>query len=86
MQWENYTGLKFRNRFITYKVLVTMYQCVNSLAPSFLTNLLDLDLTRKTFKIRHKEKFQYLAVVSPKFMTVQSDMQDQDYGTNYHNI
>ena len=33
--------------WIQYKVLVTMYQCVNGLAPSFLTNLLDLDLTRK---------------------------------------
>ena len=32
---------------IQYKVLVTMYQCVNGLAPSFLTNLLDLNLTRK---------------------------------------
>ena len=33
--------------WIQYKVLVTMYQCVNGLAPSFLINLLDLDLTRK---------------------------------------
>ena len=33
--------------WIQYKVLVTTYQCVNGLAPSFLTNLLDLDLTRK---------------------------------------
>ena len=33
--------------WIQYKVLVTMYQCVNGLAPSFLTNLLDLDLSRK---------------------------------------
>ena len=33
--------------WIHYKVLVTMYQCVNGLAPSFLTNLLDLDLTTK---------------------------------------
>ena len=32
---------------IQCKVLVTMYQCVNGLAPLFLTNLLDLDLTRK---------------------------------------
>ena len=31
--------------WIQYKVLVTMYQCVNGLAPSFLTNL--LDMTRK---------------------------------------
>ena len=33
-----------------------------------------------------KENFQYLSVVCPKFITVQSDMQDQDYGMNYHNI
>ena len=32
---------------IQYKGLVTIYQCVNGLAPLFLTNLLDLDLTRK---------------------------------------
>ena len=30
---------------IHYKVLVTMYQCVNGLAPSMLTNLLDLECT-----------------------------------------
>ena len=36
--------------WIQYKVLVTMYQCVSGLAPSFLTNLLDLDLTRKHFR------------------------------------
>ena len=41
---------------IQYKVLVTMYQCVNGLALSFLTNLLDLDLTRKNFEIRHSRK------------------------------
>ena len=32
---------------IQCNVLVTMYQCTNGLAPSFLTNLLELDLTRK---------------------------------------
>ena len=72
--------------WIQYNVLVTMYQCVNGLAPSFLTNLLDLDLTRKHFKSDTQGNFQYLAVVSPKFVTVQSGMQDQDYGMNDHNI
>ena len=38
--------LKFQE-WIQFKVLVIMNQCANGLAPSFLTNLLDLDLTRK---------------------------------------
>ena len=45
-----------------------------------------LDLTRKHLRSDTQENFQYLTVVSPKFVTVQSDMQDQDYGMNYHNI
>ena len=64
---------------IQYKVLVTMYQCVSDLAPSFLTKLLDLDLTRKHLRSETQGKlpiFQYLAVVCPKFVPVQSDMYD----------
>ena len=32
---------------IQFKVLVTIYQCVNGIAPPFVINLLDLNLTRK---------------------------------------
>ena len=32
---------------IQFKVLVTIYQCVNGLAPPFIINLLDLNFTRK---------------------------------------
>ena len=42
--------------WIQYKMLVTMYQCVNGLAPSFLTNLLDMDLTRKHLRSDTKGK------------------------------
>ena len=35
---------------IQFKVLVTIYQCVNGLAPSFLTDLLDLNLTRRNLR------------------------------------
>ena len=33
---------------IQYKVLVIMYQYINDLAPSFITDLLELDLTGKS--------------------------------------
>ena len=35
---------------IQFKVLVTMYQCVNNLAPSFLSELLDLHHNRKSLR------------------------------------
>ena len=35
---------------IQFKVLVTIYQCVNGLAPPFIINLLDLSLTRKNLR------------------------------------
>ena len=35
---------------IQFKVLVTIYQCVNGLAPPFIINLLDLNLTRKNLR------------------------------------
>ena len=35
---------------IQFKVLVTIYQCVNGLTPSFVINLLDLNLTRKNLR------------------------------------
>ena len=35
---------------IQFKVLVTIYQCVNGLAPPFTINLLDLNLTRKNLR------------------------------------
>ena len=34
---------------IQFKVLVTIYQCVNGVAPPFGINLLDLNLTKKNF-------------------------------------
>ena len=37
---------------IQFKILVTIYQCVNGVAPSFVINLLDLILTRKN--VLHK--------------------------------
>ena len=43
---EDVHWLKIPQR-IQFKVLVTIYQCVNGLAPPFVTNLLDLNLTRK---------------------------------------
>ena len=35
---------------IQFKVLVTIYQCVNGLAPSFLIDLLDLNLRRRNLR------------------------------------
>ena len=35
---------------IQFKILVTIYQCVNGLAPSFLIDLLDLNLMRKNLR------------------------------------
>ena len=35
---------------IWFKVLVMIYQCVNGLAPSFLIDLLDLNLTRRNLR------------------------------------
>ena len=35
---------------IQFKVLVTIYQCVNGLAPSFLIDLLDLNLMRRDLR------------------------------------
>ena len=35
---------------IQFKVLVTIYQCVNDLAPSFLIDLLDLNLRRRNLR------------------------------------
>ena len=35
---------------IQFKVLVTIYQCVNGLAPSFLIDLLDLNLMRRNLR------------------------------------
>ena len=35
---------------IQFKVLVTIYQCVNGLAPPFVINLLDLNLMRKNLR------------------------------------
>ena len=35
---------------IQFKVLVTIYQCVNGLAPTFLIDLLDLNLMRRTLR------------------------------------
>ena len=72
--------------WIEYKMLVAMYQCVNDLAPSFLTNLLDLYLTRKHLRSDSQGKLPIPCFSLSKFVTVQSDMQDQDYGMNYHNI
>ena len=35
---------------IQFKVLVTIYQCVNGMAPPFVITLLDLNLTRKNLR------------------------------------
>ena len=35
---------------IRFKALVTVYQCVNDLAPSFVKDLLNLDLNRKSLR------------------------------------
>ena len=41
---------------IQFKVLVTIYQCVNGLAPPFVINLLDLNLTRKNLSLNTQGK------------------------------
>ena len=41
---------------IQFKVLVTIYQCVNGLAPPFIINLLDLNLTRKNLRSNTQTK------------------------------
>ena len=41
---------------IQFKVLVTIYKCVNGMAPPFVINLLDLNLTRKNLKLNTQEK------------------------------
>ena len=41
--------LKIKQR-IQFKVLVTIYLCVNGMAPLFVINLLDLNLTRKNLR------------------------------------
>ena len=41
---------------IQFKVLVTIYQCVNGLAPPFVINLLDLNLTRKNLRSNTQRK------------------------------
>ena len=33
-----------------FKTLITVYQCVNDLAPSFVKDLLNLDLSKKSFR------------------------------------
>ena len=35
---------------IQFKVLVTIYQCITGLAPSFVIDLLDLNLTRRNLR------------------------------------
>ena len=41
---------------IQLKVLVTIYQCVNGLAPPFVTTLLDLNLSRKNLRSKIEGK------------------------------
>ena len=68
---------------IQFKVLVIMiYQCVNDLAISFVIGSLDIKLT----KIRYPRKTSNIMVFSHKCATVQSDIQDQGNGMNYHKI
>ena len=66
-----------------YKVLVTIYQCVNSLTPSFLIDLPDLNLTRRNLRSDTHGK---LPIPWNKYITVQSDKLDQDYKMICHKI
>ena len=56
---------------IQFKVLVTIYQCVNGLAPSFAIYLLDINLTRRgIYNQILKENFQDHGAISHKHATV----------------
>ena len=54
--WENMIHWLKVPECIQFKALVTVYQCVNDLAPSFVKDLLNLDLNRKSFKFGNTRK------------------------------
>ena len=62
---------------IQFTVQVTIYQCVNGLAPSFSIDLLDLNLTRRNLGSDTQGKLS-ISQHNYKYAAVQSDMLDQD--------